>query len=170
MTKMKAVWITGLLAISFCIVPAVSPRLYSQENKTVAAPGALVDDSLRKMLDGMGYEPKALSKGFLIAIKRDTWTINIQVVISPNGEKIGINSNLGIVENPDAVTAAQWKSLLAANADIDPSAFYFDATQKKLYLHRSLDNRGITPAILRQQVENFCGNMVDTSALWSFTK
>ncbi len=169
MTKMKVVWITSLLAIAFCVALGNSPRLYSQETKTVAA-GALADESLRKMLDGMGYEPKPLSKGFLIAIKRDTWTMNIQLVISPNGEKIGMNSNLGMVENPDTVAAAQWKALIVANGDIDPSAFYFDATQKKLYLHRSLDNRGLTPAILRQQVENFCGNMVDTSALWAFTK
>lgn len=170
MTKFRTMSLTSLLAITFCVVMAVSPRLYSQETKPAAAAGALVDDGLRKLLDGMGYEPKPLSKGFLIAVKRDTWTINIQLVISPNGEKIGMNANLGVVENPDGVTAAQWKALLAANGDIDPSAFYFDATQKKLYLHRSLDNRGITPAILRQQIENFCGNMVDTSTLWSFTK
>jgi len=169
MTKTKSMWFASLLAISFCVAFAISPRLYSQENKPAAA-GALADDGLRKMLDGMGYEPKPLTKGFLLSVKRDTWTINIQLVISANGEKIGMNANLGAVENPDAVTAAQWKALLAANGDIDPSAFYFDATQKKLYLHRSMDNRGLTPAILRQQIENFCGNMVDTAKLWDFTK
>jgi hypothetical protein len=170
MTKTKVASLASLLAISFCIALVLSPRLYSQETKPAAAPGVLVEDTLRKLLDGMGYEPKPLSKGFLVAIKRDTWTINIQLVISPNGEKIGMNSNLGAVENPDAVTAAQWRALMIANGDIDPSAFYFDATQKKLYLHRSMDNRGITPAILRQQIENYCGNMVDTAKLWDFTK
>jgi hypothetical protein len=170
MTKFRAVSLTSLLAISFCVAMGVSPRLHSQETKLAAAPGALVDDGLRKMLDGMGYEPKALTKGFLIAVKRDAWTINIQIVISPNGERIGMNANLGLVENPDGVTAAQWKDLMIANGDIDPSAFYFDATQKKLYLHRVMDNRGMTPAILRQQIENFCGNMIDTADLWKFTK
>ena len=122
------------------------------------------------MLDGMGYEPKPLSKGFLIAVKRGTWTLNIQIVISSNSERIGMNANLGLVENPDSITAAQWKALLVSNGDIDPSAFYFDASLKKLYLHRVMDNRGMTPAILRAQIENFCANMMDTEELWKFTK
>lgn len=57
-----------------------------------------------------------------------------------------------------------------ANGDIDPSAFYYDRKQGKLYLHRSLDNRAITPEFLRKQIEAFGGNVVSTSKLWAFTK
>jgi len=46
----------------------------------------------------------------------------------------------------------------------------FDAKTKKLYLHRVLDNRSITPAFLRSQIENFVGNMKSTADLWKFTK
>ena len=170
MTKTRAVSLISLLAMSFFFAVGTTQRVYSQAAGQVAASGVLTDSSLGTMLTGMGYEPKPLSKGFLIAVKRGTWTLNIQIVISPNTERVGMNANLGSVEDPDAVTAAQWKALLVSNGDIDPSEFYFDLKQKKLYLHRVMDNRGITPAILRTQIENFCGNMIDTADLWKFTK
>ena len=130
----------------------------------------LVNDTLKQVLDGMGMEPKALSKGFLVALKQDTWTINLQVLISENKSKIGLNSNLGKIDDPDSVTASQWRALLIANGDVDPSYFYFDKDQKKLYLHRSFDNRAVTPAFLRGQIESFAANVRSTEALWKFTK
>ena len=130
----------------------------------------LTDDSLLQTLVNMGYEPKKLSKGALIVVKQDTWTLNLQVVLSPNAEKVGLNANLGKVDDPDSITSSQWKGLLVSNGEIDPSAFYFDNDQKKLYLHRSFDNRGITPAILRREIERFSSNIQHTSDLWKFVK
>jgi hypothetical protein len=129
----------------------------------------LSNGSLQEMLKGLGYEPKPLSKGYLIAIKKDTWTYNMQLVLSGDGTKLGINANLGSVADPDSITASQWKGLLIENSEIDPSCFYFDKDQKKLYLHRVLDNRAITPSYLRQQVENFCANIKETADFWKFT-
>ena len=107
---------------------------------------------------------------YLIAIKRDSWTYNIQLVLSADTTKLGMNSNLGIVEDPDAITASQWKAFLISNEDIDPSSFYFNEKQKKMYLHRVMDNRDLTPAYVRAQIDSFCGNLKDTAALWKFTK
>lgn len=134
------------------------------------APDPLNNDSLKTMLDGMGYSPTALSKGYLIAIKRDTWTYNMQLVLSGDGTKLGINANLGVVDDPDSVGAASWLKLLQDNEDTDPTVFYFDKDQKKLYLHRVLDNRSISAAFLRTQIDNFCSNIHDTNEDWKFTK
>jgi hypothetical protein len=160
--------ITVVLLSGMGIAPASSARA-TAANTTVEGQ-ELANDTLRQMLDGMGMEPKALSKGYLVALKQDTWTINLQVVISDNKLKIGLNANLGKIEDPDSVTASQWRALLIANGDVDPSAFYFDKDQKKLYLHRSFDNRAVTPAFLRGQIENFAANVRGTEPLWKFTK
>lgn len=157
---------SALVATALCGSLIVVPFARFQND----APNALDNDSLKTMLDSMGYAPTALSKGYLIAIKRDTWTYNMQLVLSDDQTKLGINANLGVVENPDDVSAATWRKLLEDNEDTDPSHFYFDKDQKKLYLHRVLDNRSISPAFLRQQVDNFCGNIHDTSSDWAFTK
>jgi hypothetical protein len=135
-----------------------------------ASGSSLTNESLEEMLNGLGYEPKKLTHGFLIAIKRDTWTYNMQLLVSKDATKIGMNANLGQVPDPDGVGADKWKALLIANSDIDPSFFYFDKDQKKVYLHRVLDNRAVTAAYLRQQIDNFCTNIKDTSDAWSFTK
>jgi hypothetical protein len=132
--------------------------------------GGLTDAGLKELLDGLGLEPKPLSKGYLIAVKRDTWTFNIQLVLSKDLTKIGMNSNLGMVPDPASVPAATWLKLLADNSDIDPSSFYFHTEQKKLYLHRVIDNRAINPAVIRKQIDNFCDNTRDTAADWKFTK
>ncbi len=55
-------------------------------------------------------------------------------------------------------------------ADVDPSEYYVGKDQQKLYLHRTLDNRAISPAYLRQQIDYFCPNIKDTSKSWEFTK
>jgi hypothetical protein len=159
----------ALFAVVLWGVTMATPILRAQESSRLTIP-ALTDDSLKQMLDTMGYEPKKLSKGYLLAVKRDSWTINIQLVLSKDNTKLGFNANLGKVDDPDSVTAAQWKELLISNGDIDPSAFYFDKDQKKLYLHRSVDKRSIEPAFMRQQIDLFCGNVRGTEALWKFTK
>ena len=133
-------------------------------------PSALDNAGLQSMLDNMGYSPKPLSNGYLISIKQDSWTYNMQLLLSSDGSKIGMNANLGVVEDPSTITSDQWRTLLEKNEDVDPSSFYFDKENKKLYIHRALDNRQVTPAFMRKQIENFCSNIHDTSDEWGFTK
>lgn len=129
--------------------------------------GVLNDDSLKKLLDGLGYSPKKLTHGFLIDVDRDTWKMHVQIVISPDATKVGLNANLGPIANDATITAIQWRDLLISNGSIDPSSFYYEDKQQKLYLHRSLDNRGITPATLSRDIQRFVGNIVSTDPLWS---
>jgi hypothetical protein len=160
---MRALFAALVLALAASL--AASPAA-AQASANCAI--ALTDPCLLTMLQQMGMEPKPLSKGFLVVIKQGTWTNNIQLVISANGKKIGFNSNLGLVTEAD-ITAAQWKALLVSNGDIDPSAFYYDPQRTKLYLHRSIDNRAVTAATLRTDLDGFSNQIVSTGALWTFT-
>jgi hypothetical protein len=164
----------GLLAIilwaSTAAVAVVHASGGKPDETVQASADELTNDTLKQSLSNMGFEPKALSKGFLIQSKQDSWTLNVQVVLSGDNRKIGLNANLGKVEDPSKVSAEEWMNLLVSNGDIDPSAFYFDKDQKKLYLHRSFDNRAASPAVLRREIENFCGNIRKTEPLWKFTK
>ena len=174
---MRKYAITGLAALALgwaplaALAPPLAPPLPGgQAESAPSDPSQLSAESLRDMLSGMGYEPKKLSKGFLLAIKQDDWTINLQVVLSSDKRKMGLNANLGKVDDPGAVPADTWLQLLIRNGDLDPSAFYYDKDQKKLYLHRSFDNRNVSPAILRKEIENFASNVRSSSDLWKFTK
>jgi hypothetical protein len=161
---MRKFFLAGMLAVLVACLTLAPPA------PAWAQGAALNDDSLAKMLAGMGYAPKKLSKGFLIVAQQDKWTLNVQVVLSSDQSKLGLNANLGDVPNDQAVSAAQWKALLVANGEIDPSSFYFDPKMKRLYLHRSFDNRAVTAAVIKGQIDNFAGNIRSTASLWSFAK
>ena len=172
--RFKVGFVFFLTVFSICVTSPATLRAQDATNTDASKPAqqgqTLTDETLQKMLSDMGLEPKKLSKGFLLAIKQDTWTLNVQCVLSADKTKVGLNANLGMVADVESVTASQWMNLLIANGDIDPSNFYYDKDQKKLYLHRTFDNRDLTAAILRKQLDSFCANVRATEKLWNFTK
>ena len=100
-----------------------------------------------------------------MTVKRDAWTLYVQLVLSESGTKLGLNANLGDVTAAN-VTAAQWEALMAANGDIDPSTFYYDPKQTRLYIHRVNDNRKLTAAIVRDQLDTFMEQIRSTEKIW----
>jgi len=165
--------IVATIAIILWGCSALHPLVKADDQPTTAAAPTgqtLNDDSLKTMLDGLGFEPKKLSQGYLVVYKDDAWTYNVQLVISKDQSRIGMNANLGAIEDADNIPASKWLTLLQANGDIDPSTLYVDKDKSKLYMHRTLDNRAITPAYVRQQLTSFCNNIKDTSDDWSFVK
>ena len=138
-----------------------------------AVPGAhaqsggvvLTDETLLKTLNDMGLETRDLSKGYLVTVHQDSWTLYVQFVLSTDTTKLGMNANLGQV-NEETVTADQWKTVLATKNDIDPSSFNYDPKQKKLFIHRVMDNRGLTPTILQGQLDYFLKNVRETENVW----
>ena len=127
--------------------------------------GGLNDTTMQAVLVGLGYTPTHLSKGLLIQAKRGTMTLYVQTVLSADERKLGLNANAGVVDI-DTVTAAQWKSLLALNGDIEPTMFYLDVEKKKVYLHRVLDNRSMTPEIFQRELNTFIDQIQSTEKTW----
>jgi hypothetical protein len=169
----KSVSVIAVLAIMLWAGTLLVGRLSAQEPQDDVRPiakGTLTDSTLLQMLTDLGYEPKKLKQGYVVAIKKDEWTYNVQFVISPNKEKLGLNANMGTVEDPSAISATQWMNVLAANTDIAPSFFYYNKSKSTLYMHRVLDNRCLTSTIVRLQVEAFTSNIKETADVWKFTK
>jgi hypothetical protein len=167
---MFAILLWGCTAVGALVhAQAKSDNKATDKPETVASPTTLTDDGLKRMLTDMGYKPKDLSKGFQITIKKNKWTFNIQVVLSDNKEKLGMNTIAGDVKQPLDVPAASWLALLETNPNIDPTTFYFDNVQNRLCLHRACDNRGITQAIVTKELDSFCFDVVSTARYWRFT-
>jgi hypothetical protein len=163
--------IAAAVAIFLCCY-ASAPAMAQPTSQAPSPPvaGQLDTAGLQAMLEGLGYETKALSKGYLVTIKQGTFTLYVQLLLSPDATKLGMNANLGEVANLDVVPAKKWLDMLVLNGSIDPSSFYVDRENKKVYLHRSIDNRGMTPLILRTQLENFSNNVVNSADTWDMTK
>jgi|GEM_PF-1570359 len=135
-------------------------------------PGQMSEEAMLHMLTNMGYEIKPVNTnaGVVISMVQGTWKLDVEFVISPNHEKIGMNVLLGTAKKPEEVTAAEWEALLVRNGNIEPSFFYFDKTNSKLFLHRVIDNRGITPAILRRELDVFTSQVHVTQKQWKFVE
>jgi hypothetical protein len=157
---LKAIIAIAALALGVC---TASPGARAETPLSCAA--ILTNDCLFTMLSDMGLAPKPLKKGYLVTVKRDAWTLYVQLVLSESGTKLGLNANLGDVTAAN-VTAAQWEALMAANGDIDPSTFYYDPKQTRLYIHRVNDNRKLTAAIVRDQLDTFMEQIRSTEKIW----
>lgn len=128
------------------------------------------DQTLAGMLVDLGYQPKKLSHGYLILVEKDGWKMYVQLRLSDDGTKLGMNANLGDVDE-SKVTADQWKGLLIANAELDPTSLNYDEKLKRLFLHRVLDNRDITPEFLKNQCDHFLDDIRTSEKWWgSVTK
>jgi hypothetical protein len=151
-------------------LPAAPPVQEAPLPVLSAVSQSLTDATLLQLLDGLGYAPKKLSKGYLIAIQRESWTYYVQLVLSPDQTKLGMNANLATSADPAALPASVWLALLQDNEDVDPSSFYFNRKRNKLYLHRVLDNHAITSAFLREQIDKFCQNIKSSADDWGAVK
>ena len=154
--------------IAFAMAVALSAAVIaSMPADAPAQPaGGLTNDALVATLTQMGYAPRPLSHGYLISVKRGSWTLYVDVVLSSDGSKLGLNANLGDVTVAD-VTAGQWMAILAKNEDIDPSSFYLQASNGRLMLHRVLDNRAVSAEYLRTQLDEFMDQIQSTESVWS---
>ncbi len=152
--------VAGLILFAMVAAPPAAAQTASQ-----CTGGKLNDDCLETALTNLGYTPKKLSKGYLITASHGTWNLSVQLVLSGDGRKIGMNANLGVLN--EGLTADNYKAILVKNGDIDPTTFYVDDVKNQLLLHRTIDNHDVTPAILREELDHFMDGLESSSSAWS---
>ncbi len=117
---------------------------------------------LKTMLTNLGYTTKDIGtevgkEKAQIDIKTEAFNIPMGAEISPSKNYVWITVNLGA--NP---TADQSKALLRQNATIQPSFFYL-TKDEKLMLGHPIDNRSITPDVMKRIIDKLAKD-VDSSA------
>jgi hypothetical protein len=147
-----------------------------QEAKPVDASqsgGALTDDTLKQMLEGLGFDTTESTgsdghKSYAISETRGTWTFHISVDLSPNKQFIWFTAYLEPV--PDKTPPAPLFNLLAKNNDIWPSYFVYDLSSKGLSMFRPLANEGVKPSAMRNGLESLMNDLQNTSDDWDMSK
>jgi hypothetical protein len=165
----KRLAVAATLALAAALV--AGPLKSAGAEDGTAIPGAVTRETLPQMLTNLGYEPKMLGDGTpYITMKAADLTLYVRVSLSGDGRKVWLSSNCGAV-NPERVAPANLRKLLAR--DTGTARFYLcdcDACQKKtekdLYVSQPVDNRMLTPAALRAELEDFAGNVARTAPLW----
>lgn len=129
-------------------------------------PSKLDDAALKSMLSGLGYEVKEPgTTTYELALTAGGLNIPTRVFLSKSKTKVWLSVALMSKEDVEKQSREQLLKLLQANVDVGPSHFMIDNGMLKLKM--AVDNRAITPAILRSELDYLTARVVETKALWS---
>jgi hypothetical protein len=126
---------------------------------------------LKTMFEGLGYSVKELEttvgkEKYEITVKREDFTVPIAAEVSPSKSYVWLTVNLGPAKPADAATASGFRTLLTQNGSIQPVQFYI-TSKGLLMLGFPIDNRGITPLIMRARLDKIAADVAKSSTEWS---
>jgi hypothetical protein len=127
----------------------------------------LTKSSLRPMLENMGYEVNELSPNNYEVSVTITYKVYMAVAFSPDESRIWLTTFF-YDKNPASYTNDKLIKLLQANWTTGASVFALDGT--KLKMTRPVENRNLTPVILRKEIESQARSVESTEAIWEEKK
>jgi hypothetical protein len=131
---------------------------------------ALDEQDLPRLLENMGFEPETVDEGvYKVTIEQDSWTFYLRFSLSTdNRTRLWMTSSFGEIKEIDKVPPAPFIKLLETNDGIGPAHFYITTSgeAKRLNVAKALDNRGITPAVLRREIDSFLGIIKSSVSQW----
>lgn len=137
------------------------------EDAKLLAPG------LSKFLTDLGYAPEKVGETTQrLTIERGRFTFRINVSISGNEKKVWMSSYLVQLDDLTKIPAKAMTDALMANSEIGPAHFYLVKVGDKYWLKTgfALDNRNITPAYFRSELDWFLERMSDKADVWAKEK
>lgn len=137
-------------------------------NNAIAAPSQdkLKPAELKSMVEGLGYETKVLNseagkEKYEFTIKLTDFNVPMGAEISPSGNYVWLTVFLGAMK-----PAHPFEELLRANGDIQPSFFYITKSGN-LMMAVAIDNRQVTAAVLKRNVDKISADVSKTSKTWT---
>jgi hypothetical protein len=122
---------------------------------------------LKNMLTGMGYTVKELNttagkEKYEVMIKATGFNVPVAYEISSSGNFVWLTASLGKPKDETSIANA---TLLKQNGKIQLCQFYI--TEKgKLMIGLAVENRGLTPVIMRRHTDKIASDVSSTSTYW----
>jgi hypothetical protein len=165
----KAACLSAVVGLGFS-APAFAAEPNAPQPVKAPAEDPLTDESLLRMLRGLGYEPYQTgtftdgSKFYWVKVDRDGYQMSIRFALSPNKLVVWMHTYLGEVPAPDKITAEPLQKLLEAQNSYKGR---FSVTGGKLIFQMPVDNRSLAPQDLRVWIDEFFVAVKSTSHLWN---
>jgi len=144
-----------------------APRETTQETVLVA----LTPEGISPFLTQMGYphdtrrmptgEPECEMK-----VTRDGWSVSVVVNLSPNRANLWLTIVLRSLPTDHHRYGPQFVRLLQASWDVAPAFFATHRTNNVLCLMRAIENRSLTPVVVRQILDDMIDACRRTFAWW----
>ncbi|MDB5307316.1 MAG: hypothetical protein JWO38_1518 [Gemmataceae bacterium] len=161
-----------LVATLLLTAPSTSRPGAAQDAKK-PADQPLTLDTLRTMLENMGYEIEDVKNkdgkvaGFRLKIEQEGWTHRVVVDISPSGQWVWLTSWLTTPPKGTTVPPDIYRKMLEANFTNGLPFFSIDPTDGAPRVQTPLLNRGVvTPAVMRRQVDGLLSTVRQTAGVW----
>ncbi len=153
---MRGVGLVFLLVVS-------TSRVSSGEPVTTATDKAGIAQTLKDM----GLAPQSLFPNvWQVSLDREGWKVHVMVTLTPDGERIWLESKFTPIDQPDIVDASVWLKLLEANERISPAYFTFDRGDKRVHLYRAFDLGAASASRLKKEIDAFDAAVRRTQSLW----
>lgn len=179
MRTIKVIMLAGILGVALIASGQADdePKPFGTTKATTGAK-ELSETELVEMLGRMGYETSTSQS----ADKKTLWinvkvnrselggSFEVAVALSPNKKKIWAHVHLATLKSEHEANAPALLRLLEQNAVVGPNHFRIDAKTKSLYLSRCGDNRGLTPAMVKDHLEILINTCVETKDDWNTEK
>ena len=136
--------------------------------------GELTPNSIPPLLTGLGFDPKESGAGtWDITSTRGGLDVPIAVALSKSGRKLWMTVFLAEFDDKKRADAVGLLELLRKNFEIQPAQFFVvkeepasGPIKDSLKVAVALDNRGITPADLKREVDKLTDDVVNSRTLW----
>lgn len=165
---MKITIFIGLIAgFLFGIVAFQSASVSASPSAETKLQGkAYEHEDIKGMLANLGYEPKDLGENiYEITVTKEGWDVFISVSLSRSKAKMWLVVNLGNFGEKSKNDPKKLYALLQKNTDIQPAQFYIRGDGLRLGV--PLDNRALTPALIRKEIDTLADHTAKTEALWA---
>jgi hypothetical protein len=137
--------------------------------------GGLDNNSLRAILQGLGYELGTTSnQTYQISMKQGQANFTPEVWISSSGRKIWISQNIRQIGKGELDNPIELAALLAANSEVGPAQFYIenestDPSKPNWHLCYAypVDNRAVTADVIHDALTAFLSGLTKEAAVWA---
>lgn len=147
------------LTAAFGALVSVPAKAGQSEDKLDAA-------KLKTMIEGLGYETKFLNKEvgkekYEFKIVKTKLDVPMAAELSPSTNYVWFTVFLG-ASKPNH----KFEDMLKKNSEIQPSQFYI-TSKGNLMMAIAMDNRGVSPAVMKRNLDKLSDDVEATQDLWS---
>lgn len=158
--------------VTFLLTWCAMPRAFGSDAAPPVADAPLTIEKLGEMLEAMGFEPKqiTLKSGQVIhsvLIEDEGWKFVFEFSLSYDSSRVWIIAPLGTVDAASSFPQEFAVKLLEENFNIQPAAFTYVATAKKIDLIRILENKGVTATKVRSAIDQMQKTIKRTEVIWN---
>ncbi|MEI7575508.1 MAG: hypothetical protein WCK51_01335 [Armatimonadota bacterium] len=123
-------------------------------------------EDLKVMLTNLGHDLKQINaeagkEKFEFTIKTPGFNVPVGAEISPSKQFVWLTVSLGALNEKQDT-----KELLRLNGRIQPTQAYLTA-KDTLMMAFALDNRAITPALMKNRIEKLTGDVEKSAPIWN---